>query len=91
LFQEVSRSVSCWTYVAGTKCHPCLRAGPPVLVVGASGFEPPTSWSRTTRIKSKLSNWLEFPVLPSHELRYDLRYGAALLGAETEAALGASV
>ena len=35
-------------------------------VVGASGFEPPTSWSRTTRIKSKLLNWLEFPVLPSH-------------------------
>jgi hypothetical protein len=30
-------------------------------MVEAKGFEPSTSWSRTTRNESKLSNWLELP------------------------------
>jgi hypothetical protein len=29
----------------------CRKLLDPKEVVGASGFEPPTSWSRTTRIK----------------------------------------
>src|ERR1700745_425681 len=37
------------TYVSGTICHLCLRAGPLLKVVGAKGFEPSTSWSRTTK------------------------------------------
>ena len=30
------------TYVLGTICHPCVRAGQIVLLARSEGFEPPT-------------------------------------------------
>ena len=30
------------THVLGTQCYPCLRVGPPIGLVAADGFEPPT-------------------------------------------------
>jgi hypothetical protein len=43
------------TYVSGTFCNLCLRAGPREEMVGARGFEPPTPWSRT-RCSTRLSH-----------------------------------